>query len=40
MGLGTAEVLARRAVEQAIGRLGAEAPLTAIIKGALQELAR
>jgi Holliday junction DNA helicase RuvA len=40
MGLGTAEVLARRAVEQAIARLGAEAELSAVIKGALQELAR
>ncbi len=40
MGLGTAEVLARRAVEQAVARLGADAPLAAVIKGALQELAR
>jgi Holliday junction DNA helicase RuvA len=40
MGLGTAEVIARRAVEQAIARLGAEAELAAVIKGALQELAR
>jgi Holliday junction DNA helicase RuvA len=40
MGLGTAETLARRAVEQAIGRLGEDAALPAIIRGALQELGR
>ena len=40
MGLGTAEVLARRAVEQAIARLGADAELPAVIRAALQELAR
>ena len=40
MGLGTAEVIARRAVEQALGRLGSDAPLPAVIKGALQELAK
>jgi Holliday junction DNA helicase RuvA len=40
MGLGTAEVLARRAVEQALARLGTDAELSAVIKGALQELAR
>ena len=40
MGLGIAEVLARRAVETALGRLGEEAELPALIKAALQELGR
>ena len=40
MGLGIAEVLARRAVEQASLRLGEEAELPALIKAALQELNR
>jgi holliday junction DNA helicase RuvA len=40
MGLGIAEVLARRAVEQASLRLGEEAELPAVIKAALQELNR
>jgi Holliday junction DNA helicase RuvA len=40
MGLGTPEVLARRAVEQAIARLGTDAALPAVIKGALQDLAK
>ena len=40
MGLGTAETLARRAVEQAVTRLGEDAALPAVIKAALQELGR
>jgi Holliday junction DNA helicase RuvA len=40
MGLGTAEVIARRAVEQALARLATDAELPAVIKGALQELAK
>ena len=40
MGLGTPEAVGRRAVEKAIERLGADAPLQAVIKGALQELGR
>jgi Holliday junction DNA helicase RuvA len=40
MGLGIAEVLARRAVEQASLRLGEDAELPALIKAALQELNR
>jgi Holliday junction DNA helicase RuvA len=40
MGLGTAEPVARRAVEQALARLGEDAPLQAVIRGALQELGR
>lgn len=40
MGLGIAEVQARRVVEQAAVRLGEEAPAPALIKAALQELGR
>ena len=40
MGLGVAEVLARRAVETASARLGEDAALPALIKAALQELGR
>jgi Holliday junction DNA helicase RuvA len=40
MGLGVAEVLARRAVDQAVLRLGDEAEVAAVIKAALQELGR
>jgi Holliday junction DNA helicase RuvA len=40
MGLGVAEPLARRAVEAASERLGAEPTLPALIKAALQELGR
>ncbi|MBX7249015.1 MAG: Holliday junction branch migration protein RuvA [Caulobacteraceae bacterium] len=40
MGLGIAEVLARRAVDQAMIRLGEDAVLSAIIKAALQETGR
>jgi Holliday junction DNA helicase RuvA len=40
MGLGSAEAVARRAVEQAVARLGEEAELSAVIKAALQELGR
>ena len=38
--LGVAEVNARRAVDQALIRLGEEAELSAVIKAALQELGR
>ena len=40
LGLGVAEVNARRAVDQALIRLGDEAELSAVIRGALQELGR
>ncbi|HEX4740253.1 MAG TPA: Holliday junction branch migration protein RuvA [Caulobacteraceae bacterium] len=40
MGLGTAEVLARRLVDQALARLGDDAAEGALIKAALQELGR
>ena len=40
MGLGVAEMTARRSVEQASGRLGQEAETPALIKAALQELGR
>ncbi len=40
MGLGSAEAVARRAVEQAVARLGEDAEISAVIKAALQELGR
>lgn len=40
MGLGVAEAMARRAVEAAVGRLGEDAELSAVIRAALQELGR
>lgn len=40
LGLGVAEVNARRAVDQALIRLGDEAALSAVIRAALQELGR
>jgi Holliday junction DNA helicase RuvA len=40
MGLGVAEVLARRAVDQAVLRLGEDAEVGAVIKASLQELGR
>ncbi|MGA0546867.1 Holliday junction branch migration protein RuvA [Brevundimonas sp. VNH65] len=40
LGLGVAEVNARRAVDQALIRLGADADLSAVIRAALQELGR
>ena len=40
MGLGVAEVVARRTVEQAAARLGEDAEVSALIKAALQELGR
>ena len=40
LGLGVAEVNARRAVDQALIRLGDDADLSAVIRAALQELGR
>lgn len=40
MGLGIVEALARRAVDQAMIRLGDDAPVPAVIKAALQEVGR
>ena len=40
LGLGVAEVNARRAVDQALIRLGEDAELSAVIRAALQELGR
>lgn len=40
LGLGVAEINARRAVDQAVTRLGDEAELSAVIRAALQELGR
>jgi Holliday junction DNA helicase RuvA len=40
MGLGVAEPVARRVVEQAVTRLGEAAEIPAVVKAALQELGR
>lgn len=40
MGLGIAEVVARRAVDQAVIRLGEDADLSVVIKAALQDVGR
>lgn len=40
MGLGVAEAVGRRAVEQAVTRLGEDADISAVIRAALQELGR
>jgi len=40
MGLGVAEPVARRVVEQAVSRLGDDAGISAVVKAALQELGR
>lgn len=40
LGLGVAEINARRAVDQAVVRLGEDADLSAVIRAALQELGR
>jgi Holliday junction DNA helicase RuvA len=40
MGLGVAEAMARRVVEQAEGRLGPGSDVSALIKAGLQELGR
>ena len=40
LGLGVAEINARRAVDQAVTRLGEDAELSAVIRAALQELGR
>jgi len=40
MGLGVAEAVGRRAVEQAVTRLGEDAEISAVIRAALQELGR
>jgi len=40
MGLGVAEAVGRRAVEQAVLRLGDEAEIAAVIRAALQDLGR
>ena len=40
LGLGVAEVNARRAVDHAVIKLGEDADLSAVIRAALQELGR
>jgi holliday junction DNA helicase RuvA len=40
MGLGVAEAMARRVIDQAVGRMGEDSDVSALIKAGLQELGR